>query len=125
LQNVGPEPITLQLDQPFFTVTFDRLEEPVELGEGYEGSHQNQDDFSPEQKTYILTARTTSLAEIPTLRENVARLTVLVEALNDKMPDPDSGLPLNEELLKRLYDSLRTPQESLLSPDQMRRRLNL
>ena len=35
LQNIGPEPITLELDQPFFTITFDRLEESVEPGQGY------------------------------------------------------------------------------------------
>lgn len=125
LQNVGPEPITIELNQPFFTVTFDRLEQAVEPDQGYEGDHQDQDDFPQDQKTYILSARTTSLAEIPTLRENVARLTVLVEELTDKLPDPDAGLELNEELLKRLHDSLETPRESLLTPEQMRSRLNL
>ncbi len=125
LQNVGPEPIVIEFDQPFFTVTFERLEEPVEPGQGYEGSHQDQDDFPEEQKDYILSARTTSLAEIPTLREGVARLMVLVEELTDKLPDPDAGLELNEELVKRLHDSLETPQESLLSPEEMRKHLNL
>ena len=41
----------------------------------------------------------------------------------DKLPDPDAGLEINEEILKRLRASLETPQEELLSPDQMRRRL--
>lgn len=125
LQNVGPEPIILEFNQPFFTVTFDRLEEPVEPSQGYEGSHQDQDDFPKEQKMHILSARTTSLAEIPTLRENLARLTVLVEELTDKMPDPDAGLELNEELVKRLYRSLDKAPESLLSPEEMRKRLKL
>ena len=125
LQNIGPDPITIEFNQPLFTVTFDRLEEPVEPGQGYEGSHQDQDDFAEAQKAHILSARTTSMAEIPTLRENVARLTVLVEELNDKLPDPDAGLELNEELLKRLRDSLDKPADSLLSAEAMRRRLNL
>jgi hypothetical protein len=125
LQNVGPEAITLELNQPFFTLTFDRLEEPVEPGQGYEGRHQDQDDFPREQKKFILSARTSSLAEMPSLRENLARLTVLVEELTDKMPDPDAGLELNEEFVRRLYRSLDKAQESLLSPEEMRKRLNL
>ena len=125
LQNVGPEPINIEYDQPFFTVTFDRLEESVEPGQGYEGNHQNQDDFPEDQKVYILSARTTSLAEIPTLRENLAQLTVLVEEVRDKLPDPDAGLEINDEILKRLHDSLETPDDLLYSPEQMRRQLNL
>ena len=125
LQNIGPEPITIVVDEPFFTVTFDRLEEPVELGQGYEGSHQDQDDYPEEQKAYILNAKTTSLAEIPTLRENVARLTVFVEQLNDMLPDPDAGLEINEELLNQLHRSLDKAPESFLSPEDMRKRLNL
>lgn len=125
LNNFGPEPMVLTLNQPFFTVTFERLEEPVEPSEGYSGSHQDQRDFSEDQKEYILTANTTSLAEIPTLRENVARLTALVEELTDKLPDQDAGLEINEELLERLHRSVDAPTESLLSSDQMRKRLNL
>ncbi len=125
LQNVGPEPITIELDRPFFTATFERLDEPVELGQGYEGSHQDQHDFPEDQKTYILSARTTSLAEIPTLRENVARLTALVEELNDKLPDPDAGLEINEEIVERLSDSLEKDTESFLTSEDMRQRLNL
>ena len=41
----------------------------------------------------------------------------------DKLPDPDAGLEISEEILKRLRASLETPQEALLSPAQMRRRL--
>ena len=41
----------------------------------------------------------------------------------DNLPDPDAGLEIKEEVLKRLRASLETPQEALLSPDQMRRRL--
>ena len=39
------------------------------------------------------------------------------------MTDPDAGLEIKEEVLKRLRESLETPQEALLSPAQMRRRL--
>ena len=125
LQNIGPEPMIIKLDQPFFTVTFDRLEEPVEPSQGYDGSHQDQEDFPEDQIEYILSARTTSLAEIPTLRENVARLTVILEELSDKLPDPDAGLELNEEFLERLHRSLDDTPESLFSPEQMRKHLNL
>ena len=72
-----------------------------------------------------MSARTTSLAEIPTLRENLAQLTVLVEEVRDKLPDPDAGLEINDEILKRLHDSLETPDDLLYSPEQMRRQLNL
>ena len=41
----------------------------------------------------------------------------------DKPPDPDAGLEISEAVLKRLRKSLETPQEALLSPAQMRRRL--
>ena len=125
LQNIGPEPITIELDEPLFTITFERLEEAVEPTEGYSGEHQDQEDFPEEQKTYIKSARTTSLAEIPTLRDNVARLTVFVEELTDKLPDPDAGLELDEELVQRLHRSLDNTRESLLTPEEMRKHLNL
>lgn len=125
LQNIGPEPLTIELNQPFFTVTFDRLEEPVEAGQGYEGSHQDQDDFSEEQKTYILTARTTSLAEIPTLRQQVARLNVLIEELEERLPDLDEGLELRPEVREALLESMNKSKDALLSSEEAWQQFNI
>ena len=123
LQNVGPEPVKLTLGEPLITVTFQRLEQPA--SKGYEGEHQDQNEFPAEQSEYILSARTTSLAEIPTLRREVARLNVLVEALTDMLPDPDAGLELKEEVYERLNRSLAKPRDSLLTLEEMRDRLKL
>lgn len=51
LLNVGPEPITITLHEPLFSVEFSRLEEPAE---GYSGDYQDQDDFPADQYNYIL-----------------------------------------------------------------------
>ena len=123
LQNVGPEPVKITLGEPLITVTFQRLEQPA--SKGYEGKHQDQDEFPEEQSEYILSARTTSLAEIPTLRREVARLNVLVEALTDMLPDPDAGLELTEQVYERLNRSVAKPHDSLLTSEEMRKRLNL
>ena len=50
---------------------------------------------------------------------------IAVEELTDKMPDPDAGLELNEEVVERLHRSLDEAPESLLSSEEMRKRLNL
>ena len=63
LINVGPEPIQIQFKEPVFSVELSRLEENAE--EGYSGPYQDQDDFPADQYNYILSAHTTSLAEIP------------------------------------------------------------
>jgi dCTP deaminase len=123
LLNVGPEPVTVTLGDPLFSVEFHRLEEPAKTG--YSGPYQYQDDFPREQYDFILSARSTSLAEIPTLRQEVARLGVLIEELEEKLPDPDEGLELNPEIEERLRRSLATPQGSLLSIDDIRRELEL
>ncbi|MFQ5826989.1 MAG: hypothetical protein ACE5IA_06500, partial [Dehalococcoidia bacterium] len=94
-----------------------RLDEPA--AEGYSGKHQYQDDFPAEQYEFILSARTTSLAEIPTLRQQVARLSVLIEELEERLPDPDEGLELKPEVEKLLSKTLDTPHDSLLTPDEI------
>ena len=121
LLNVGPEPITITFGEPFFSVEFQRLEEPAESG--YSGTYQYQEDFPQEQYEFIISARTTSLAEIPTLRQEVARLSVLVEELEEKLPDPDEGLELRPEIENRLRHSLQAARDSLLSVDEMRNNL--
>jgi len=123
LLNVGPEPVTLTLGEPIFSVEFQRLEESASTG--YSGPYQYQDDFPDEQYQFILTARTTSLAEIPTLRQEVARLNVLIEELEERLPDPDEGLEIRPEIEERLRRSLAAPERSLVSVDDMRRKLGL
>ena len=75
--NVGPEPVTLTLHEPLYSVEFARLEEDAEFP--YSGPYQDQDDFPADQYNYILSARTTSLAEIPTFRKDIRRLNALIE----------------------------------------------
>jgi len=121
LLNVGPEAVTITLNSPLFSVEFQRLEEPAKTG--YSGPYQGQEDFPEDQYDFILSARTSSLAEIPTLRQEVARLSVLVEELEEKLPDPDEGLELKPEVEERLRQSLQIPRDSLVSIHDMRKKL--
>jgi dCTP deaminase len=121
LLNVGPEPITVTLGAPVFSVEFQRLEQPAEAG--YSGPYQGQEDFPADQYEFILNARTTSLAEIPTLRQDVARLSGLLEELQEKLPDLDEDLELRPEIEDRLRRSLQKPPSSLLSVDAIRKKL--
>ena len=123
LQNVGPEPVTLTVNTPLFTVEFHRLEEPA--SRGYEGRHQNQNDYPDDQYEFILNARTTSLAEIPSLRQQVARLNVLIEELEERLPDLDEGLELKPKIQEALLESLDKPKDSLLSPEDAWKPFNL
>jgi hypothetical protein len=116
LQNVGPEPIAIRFQEPFFTVQVDRLEERVDRG--YEGPHQDQYDFPQDQVEFILSARTTSLAEIPALRTEIARLRVLIVDLFDQFSEPDEDLELRPEIEQSLIRSLATPPEVMLSSEQ-------
>lgn len=122
LLNVGPEPVRVALNMAIFSVEFQRLEEPAEIG--YSGPYQDQDDFPSDQYNFILGARTTSLAEIPMLRQEVARLSVLIEELEERLPDPDEGFELRPEVKEKLLRTLDTPRNVLISPDEVRRRLN-
>jgi dCTP deaminase len=83
--NVGPEPITLTLHDPLFSVEFQRLEEPAEIE--YNGPYQDQDDFTADQYDYILKARNTSLAEIPLLKNQMsqfnAQMNEILEGLRE------------------------------------------
>ena len=122
LLNVGPEPVTLTLYEPLFTVEFQKLEQPAEVG--YSGPFQDQDDFPADQYNYILSARTTSLAEIPVLRKEMTRLSVLIEEFEENFPDPDEGLELRPEIKERLLKSSRLPRDYLLSPAEIMKKLN-
>jgi len=122
LLNVGPEPVTLTLYEPLFTVEFQKLEEPAEVG--YSGPFQDQDDFPADQYNYILSARTTSLAEIPLLRKEMTRLSVLIEEFEENFPDLDEGLELRPEIKERLLKSSKLPRDRLLSPAEIIKKLN-
>ena len=87
LQNVGPSPIALTLDKPLYTVEFQTLDEPAH--DAYSGTYQDQDDFPEDQYEFILSAGTTSLAEIPKLREEIARLGVLLGKPGESLLTPD------------------------------------
>jgi hypothetical protein len=121
LLNVGPEPVTITLSEPLFTVEFQKLEKPAEVG--YSGPFQDQDDFPADQYNYILSARTTSLAEIPVLRQKMTRLTALIEELEENLPDPDEGLELKAEVKERLLRSSKLPREFLVSPTAIRKKI--
>jgi dCTP deaminase len=121
LINVGPEPIPIKYKEPVFTVEFSKLDEMAE--KGYDGPYQDQDDFPVDQYNYILSARTTSLAEIPTLRLGLGRLTGLLEEFEERLPDPDAGLTLKSDVEKRLLESSQRPRETLLTPNQLNAKL--
>lgn len=123
LLNVGPEPITIKLHEPLFTVEFQKLEEPAEME--YSGPYQGQEDFPDDQYNFIISARTTSLAEIPTLREEVARLNILIEQFEDWLPDPDEGLEIKPEIKGRLLNLSKTPGEQLLTIQEFKKRLKV
>lgn len=123
LLNVGPEPVTLTLREPLFSVEFARLEEEAEAP--YSGPYQDQDDFPSEQYNYILSARTTSLAEIPTFRRDIRRLNILIEELEERIADPDEGLELKPDVQDKITRSLNLPRDSYISASDMRKRLKL
>jgi len=126
LENVGPEPVEITFGEPFFTVEFQRLEKPA--SRGYAGKNQNQNSFPDEQIAFIINARTTSLAEIPTLRLGIARLNALIvelmEELDERLPDVDAGLELKPSFERRLLKSVNTPRDALLSHDEAWQRFN-
>lgn len=108
LLNVGPEPIIITLHEPLFSVEFQKLDEDAEE---YSGSFQDQDDFPAEQYNYILSARTTSLAEIPLLRKEMVRVSALMEELIEEyFPDPDEGFELRPEIKEKLLKSSKLPR---------------
>ena len=122
LQNVGPEPIAVSLDEPFFTIKFDRLEAQADQ---YQGPHQDQNDFPSDQVEFILTARTTSLAEIPKLRNDILRQNVLIEEIFELLPDPDEGLEVSPMIRERLLRSREVPAEELLDSEQFWNQLRM
>ncbi|HUV43840.1 MAG TPA: hypothetical protein VMW13_03315 [Dehalococcoidales bacterium] len=120
LLNVGPEPVCIKYKEAIFSVEFSRLEEDAV---GYNGEYQDQEDFPADQYNYILNARTTSLAEIPMLRNELNLLSGLFEEFGELIRDPDSGLELKPEIRQRLLESSKKPKESLLSSEGILRQL--
>ena len=121
LLNVGPESVTLKLNDILFTVEFELLDEEAESP--YNGPYQEQDDFPEDQYNYIMSAHTTSLAEIPTLRTEVARLSNVIEELEESLPDPDEGLNLKPDIKKKLEKSAHLSRSLFVSADEIRNRL--
>lgn len=72
-----------------------------------------------------LAAGITSLAEIPALRDEIARLNILIEELTEMLPDPDEGLILRPEIESRLLESLKAPHDHFISTDEIRTKLRL
>jgi len=122
LLNVGPEPITIKYKEPILSVEINRLEEMVE--KPYDGPYQNQDDFPADQHNYILNARTTSLAEIPTLRKEVSRLNGLLQEFGEIMPDPDDSLELNPQIEEILSRSQDISKDMRLNSQQMKEKFD-
>lgn len=122
LLNVGPEPVGITKDEPLFSVEFSRLEEPTTE---YPGRYQDQNDFPQDQVDYILSARTTSFAEIPHFRLQIAHLSTLIQGLLDHLPDPDRDMILKEDVEAFLHDSAQRPKNEFLSLREMRRSLGL
>lgn len=122
LLNVGPEPVPLRLNELVLSLEFERLDEPAEMP--YSGPYQDQDDFPEDQYNFIIQAHTTSLAEIPTLRMEVSRLSNLLEEIEEILPDPDEGLELRPEIVDRLKESRKLTSSSLISLDEMKRRIS-
>lgn len=123
LLNVGPEPIAIKYQEPIFSIEINRLDEMVE--KPYNGIYQNQNDFPADQHNYILNARTTSLAEIPTLRKEVSRLNGLLEEFGERMPDPDDGLQLHPQIEETLSKCKDIPKDMRLNSQQMKEKLGL
>lgn len=121
LLNVGPEPVDVKLDDILFTVEFERLDEPSEIS--YSGPYQDQDDFPEDQYNYIMSAHTTSLAEIPTLRMEITRLSNVIEELEDSLPDPDENLIIKPEIVEKLKHVVRSPDSAFISIDEIKTRL--
>jgi len=123
LLNVGPEPVPITMKTPIFSVEFERLEEPAEVP--YSGQYQDQDDFPDDQYNFILSARTTSLAEIPTLRMEIAHLSNVIEELEESLPDPDVGFEIRPEIMERLQRSSALPHRALISIEKIRKELGI
>ena len=123
LQNVGPEPVIVTWNEPLFSIEFQRLESMADSE--YAGAYQNQEDFPDDQYEFILSARTTSLAEIPALRQQVARLNILIEELEERLPDIDQGLELDPQIVQRLARVHQAPKQTLMSREEMRRKLGI
>jgi len=120
--NVGPEPITITLHEPLFSVEFQRLEEPAEVE--YSGPYQDQDDFTADQYNYILSARTTSLAEILQLRTQMTRVSALMEELIEEFTDPDEGLELRPEIKERLLESAKLSRDFFIPIAEIHKKIN-
>lgn len=72
LFNAGPEAINLKHGEKMFTVEFHSLDVPAM--HPYDGPYQNQEDFPPDQREFILNAHTMSLSDIGSLPNELRNL---------------------------------------------------
>lgn len=122
LLNVGPEPLVLHWHEPFFSIELSRLEEAAEP---YEGRYQEQLDFPQDQADEILSARTTSFAEIPLFRSQINQLNTLMEDLLDQLSDPDAELSVSKSVLDRLNASLQRSNDEFVSHEEIWTKLGM
>ena len=103
LFNVGPEDIELKLGERMFSIEFHKLEGETEP---YKGEYQDQRYFPPDQLNHVLTVRTTALAEIPVLRERIAKLESAVSKVAKIEEKPKSQVESLEEVSIALIEEL-------------------
>lgn len=136
LVNVGPETITLDYGKPFSTLELSYLE--AASSKAYSGDYQDQTDFPADDINFVLQARTVSLAEIPSLKDELTRLrsrfgtleslyedvTSLREDLEELLEDLERGKELKEEVkakLQKCLAAIAKGQEGIPAAEAARR----
>ena len=139
LVNVGPETITLEYSKPFSTLELNYLE--TASSKTYSGDYQDQSDFPADDINFLLQARTVSLAEIPSLRDDLTQLrsrfsslenlhedvTMLREDLEELLEDLEESKELKEEVKAKLRERLATMAKSrkVIPATEVARKLGL
>lgn len=103
LVNVGPETVTLEYGKPFSTLELSHLE--TASSKTYSGEYQDQTDFPADDINFLLHAQTVSLAEIPSLREQLTQLRGRFSSLENLHEDVMALREDLEELLENLEES--------------------
>lgn len=60
---------------------------------------------------------------VHSLKQEVANLNILVEQLEELLPDPDEGLEIKPEVKAKLIELQKTPRERLLTLREIRKKL--
>lgn len=139
LVNVGPETIALEYGKPFSTLELNYLE--TASSKTYSGDYQDQADFPADDINFLLSARTVSLAEIPSLKDEITQLrsrfsslenlhedvTTLREDLEELLEDLEKSKELKEEVKAKLQKRLAAMAKSqkVIPAAEVARRLGL